>query len=111
MAARLLFNQKVLTGVDMTNAIVSTSLDVSECVSCTTHIFWNGTPNGTIIIEASNDDINFSLLDSKPANKITGSFLVNYLYPAFRFIRITYSPAPNQTSTGTLNAFISGKSN
>lgn len=109
MASRLLFNHKVLENVISLKTVVSSSIDVSEYVSVTTQIFWAGNPNGSIITEASNDDINYSLLEEKPTNKAPGSYINNYLYPAFRYIRIKYVPTDNNTGTITLTAYISGK--
>lgn len=99
-------NQKVIDGGDMVGSITPAAVDISGVTSYAVHAFWTGTPAGNIIVEGSNDNSNFVAVSTTAAGGAAGNVLVNVPNAAYRYVRVKYVLT---SSTGVLNAYLSGK--
>ena len=111
MSAKRTHEIQVITSGSMTGTSVITSSTV-RCDSMTSpsvQFVWTGTPNGTFVVEGSNDNATWTALTlstSLTATGAAGNHLVNLFPFPFKWFRCTYT---NSSSTGTLNAYFFGK--
>lgn len=94
-----------------TSTITSTEINTKNLQQLGITLNWSGTPNGTFVIQAPVDGTNYQNITTSPAtisaSGSAGSHAIsiqNWPYPS---IRVQYT---NSSSTGTLNAYIVGKS-
>lgn len=100
----LKFNKSITLDLGATGSIAVQ--DVSLVTMLAVQEVYTGTaPTGTILVEGSNDGVNFSTLDS---NAITagGSKLVRVSPVEFVYLRVSYT---RTSGTGTLTVYISSK--
>lgn len=71
---------------------------------------WTGTPTGTFIVYVSQDKVNWTILNTSGVTNPSGSAgstVVQFSNLPFWWIEIQYLKT---SGTGTLNAFVTGKS-
>lgn len=100
------FNKRLFTDVAMTANRESEVVDISEVTGFCVHSYWTGTPAGNIVVQGSNDGINFTTVDTQAAGGAAGSKLVNVAGAHYRYVKVIYTFT---SSTGVLNCYISGK--
>jgi hypothetical protein len=69
---------------------------------------WTGSAEGTILVQGSVDNVNFSNLDMNPIvmNAEDDSAVIDIQTTSLPYVRLSYT---STAGTGTLNAVISGK--
>lgn len=99
-------NHKIINSQAMTADILSPVIDISEVIGFAVHSIWTGTPAGNIIIQGSNDGINFFPIDTQAAGGAAGNDLVNVERAHYRYVQVFYDFT---SSTGSLSTYLSGK--
>lgn len=102
----LVFNKRVFTDSAMTTDRTSEIIDLSFVNGYAVHWAWTGTPVGNLIIEGSNDGINFVVVDTQVAGGAASQKLFNQANINYVSLRLRYTFT---SSTGILNAYVSGK--
>jgi hypothetical protein len=106
------FNPQIITNGSMTGTSVITSsiIDTTGLSSCSVHLVWTGTPNGTFLVKGSNDGTTFTAITTIPASLVAsgaaGDLLINLAPWPYAKFEVIYT---NASSTGTLNAWFCGK--
>lgn len=101
-----LFNKQVFNAGDMSGNLNSDILDVAEARGYCVHQFWSGAPAGNIILQGSNDGINFKAITTTAAGGASGSLLNNQPDIYYRYIQLIFTFT---SGTGSLTAYISAK--
>lgn len=101
-------NTQVITNGVMGADINSTALDVSEARVISAQLNWSGTaPVGNAYIQGSHDGTNWASVTAGAAvSGNTGSLIINYPDPGFRYARILYD---NTSGVGTAQGYLSQK--
>lgn len=105
MAEPILFSNKAITldlGASGSTAVQDVSLISMAAVQ---EVYTGTAPTGTIIVEGSNDGVNFNTVDSN-AIVLAGSKMVRISPLEFVYLRVSYT---RTSGTGTLTVNISGK--
>jgi len=104
------FNQFVSQTVSGTNTVHSDSTNINQQHNIGLHIRFIGTMVGTLIVECSNDNVNFEPLTFiPPLTQPTGtnlSYLVDLNQVPFWYVRVSYT---NSSGSGTLNSVMTSK--
>ncbi len=102
------FSELVVDG-DMSSNITSPSTNILHLDRIGYQISWTGTPNGSFSVEVSNDDSTWVALTLSASVTASGSADDAFIdvESACKFIRLKYTAS---SSTGTLQAHITGKS-
>lgn len=106
-----LFNDKVIDSQSMGADITSSSKNVQEAISYSVHCIWSAgsTPVGTLDLQGSNDDVNFtSVLESGPApiSGNSGSLLINVEKHSYGYMRVVYT---RTSGSGTMTTLVNAK--
>lgn len=101
---------QVIASGDMSGAIASPSVDISNVDDISIVYEWAGTsPVGTLFVQVKNGDSPWSVLDISPPAAISGNSGNNNIQitnVSFKELRLTYT---RTSGTGTLNAYLTGK--
>jgi hypothetical protein len=100
---------RIISAGDMTGSLTSSVTNIQCLDNICIQAIYTGTPTGTFSVEGSLDNVNWVALSTAPSPNPTGSAgssLVQYSNQSIVYIRFKYTAS---SSTGTLNAYISGK--
>lgn len=101
------FNNTILSSGSMAGNLTSSVQSLDNCVRFFIQAFWSGTsPSGTIGVQVSNDQTNWTSVDSQTVSTNSGTYGLNYDNPGFPYVQLYYTYS---SGTGTLNATIAGK--
>jgi len=102
------YNYAVLTAGDMSQAtLTSTVVPLSECTYCSFQYVYTGSPVGTIQVQASNDNVNFTNIDRSLINiTAAGSSVVNLSEIGYIYARVLYTKT---SGTGSLTITVGTK--
>jgi len=102
------FNNLILTNGNMADNLTSSVQDISEVCGFCVQANWSAgsTPVGTLNIQASLDNVNFTTVASVAVSGNSGSNLVNVNVAHYRYVQCTYTAT---SGSGTLNVYIAGK--
>lgn len=102
-----IFEYQLLIAGDMSGNVTSPSQQLTFMVACCIQAVFTGTPVGTLILQVSNDNTNWTTYTGSSATvNGAGNFawlLADIGYP---WIRIVYTAG---SSTGLLNISVNGK--
>lgn len=97
-------------GHDMTSAsVISEQAYISEFKNISIQASWSGsTPTGTIVLQASNDGINFGTIVSSSQNVTgnSGTLIFKDSEVGYQYFRALYTKSGG---TGTLNFILNGR--
>lgn len=99
-------NKKLFDAVAMTANRESETVDISEVTGFAVHSIWTGTPAGNIIVQGSNDGVNFFSLNTQAAGGAASNSIYNVDGAHYRFARVIFTFT---SSTGALTVYLSGK--
>ncbi len=102
----LTFNKRAISSGNMNAIITSDALDISDVLYITAQEIWSGAPVGNIIIEASNDGVNYEALDTQAAGGGSGHHAYNSPALGWKWVRARWAFV---SGTGTLDVYITGK--
>jgi hypothetical protein len=105
-----LFNKKVLDLANISSSASSDVLDIKEVRTYSMHLIWasaSGISGDTLILQASNDGVNFVNIDSTILTGAAGQKMTNVELPGYAYIKVAYTQAA--ASAGTLQVFINAK--
>lgn len=95
----------------MTTTFTSKSFEVSGARGFAVQFYWTDavTPIGDVYLSGSNDDITFTQINDSilSVSGDSGSCLINYDWPRFQFVKLTYDPTSG--TGGSANAKINTK--
>lgn len=100
-----LFSELVMDAISMASDTTSISKNVRQARCVAVQMIYTGTPVGSLIIQASNDNVNFSAV-STTAVSAAGSTMINFDAPAWGYIRVFYDAT---SGAGNLSARINAK--
>lgn len=108
MTSILKFNSDSITAGSMGADITGTPFDVAEATIVSLHSVWSAgsTPIGALIVEASNDGVVFTSIDSQSVSGDSGSLMYNSNVVGYRYIRAFYD---RTSGSGTLSVKICAK--
>lgn len=99
------FNQTILSAVDMTTDQTSVSSNIKECRLVAVHLIYAAGATGSLQIQASNDDSNWTAVSTTALSGSAGSVMYN-VEAGFAFIRVFYDAT---SGSGALTATINAK--
>lgn len=83
----------------------STSQNIKECRLISVQCIYTGTPTGSLQIQASNDETNWTSMNTTALSGSAGSVMYN-VQAGFAFIRVFYDAT---SGAGALTSVICGK--
>lgn len=90
--------------------ITGTAMDISGLDNIGVQLVFTGTPTGTFTIQGSNDNTTWANITTSPttisASGSASDHLISLSGLPFHYLRVKYTRA---SSTGTLNAYVTGK--
>lgn len=99
-------SKQILTAGDMSGDLTSVSYDLQEKSLAAMQAVYTGAPTGSLQIQGSNDNVNWSSVGSPVAISAAGNTLVNLGLVGFQFMRAFYDFT---SGTGALTLIASGK--
>jgi len=95
----------VMTG---TSVLTSSTIDMSAAAFLSIQLVWTGTPNGTAVVNVSNDATTWSSysITMPSIAGAAGNGAVQLAHCAHQFVRVVYT---NSSSTGVLTVKVSTK--
>lgn len=102
----LIINKRILDSVSMGSTQTSEILDLGESAGYCVHAIWSGTPTGDLLVQGSNDAVNFVSVNTQATGGTAGQLLFNVEKQHYRYVRVQYSFS---SSTGTLDCYVSAK--
>jgi len=105
----LLLNELIFDAQSMSTDLTSSIIDLGEAVGYCAHFVWTGSPEGSVIVQASNFNNNldsFVEVDSQATGGTDGNYLLNIERAQYRYVRVLFS---RTSGTGTLNTRVSAK--
>lgn len=99
-------SKQILTAGDMSLTLTSVSYDLTEKSLAAMQAVYTGSPTGSLQVQGSNDDLNWSSVGSAVAISAAGSTLQNIGLVGFQFMRAVYTPSGG---TGALTLIASAK--
>jgi hypothetical protein len=102
-----IFEYTLLTGGDMSGDLTSPSQQLTFMVCACIQAVFTGSPSGTLKLQISNDNINWSdYTGSSSTVSGAGNFAWIITDIGYPWIRVTYNPG---SGSGSLNITINGK--
>jgi hypothetical protein len=101
-----IINNKCISEGNMSSNIISSVVDVGEVGGYCVHAVYTGSPNGTLTIEASNNGINFYVVNSISIPTANSQLFYQVDKAHYKYVRVVYTAS---SGSGTLNCQISGK--
>ena len=101
-----LMNTPILQNADMSASQTSAVVDMAEVIGYAAHSIWTGTPVGDVVLEVSNDGINFVPIDTQATAGIAGQHVVNIERMHIRYARCRYE---RTSGTGSITIYLSAK--
>lgn len=98
-------NKKVLDAVTMASNQTSENIELGDSNGLCVHSIFTGSPVGSLIVEASNDGVNFVEEDNYVVTA-AGQRLYNKHGAYYKFIRVRYSFT---SGSGSLTSHVSTK--
>lgn len=108
-AVQLIKNTRVLTSQSLTSTFQSAAIDLSSLTGYSIQLIFSSGATGTLLVTASNDGTNFdstSPILSVALAGTAGNRQQNNQFAHYKYIRIEYTAS---SGTGTLNAYVCGK--
>lgn len=102
----LQFNKHVIDSGDMSGNLDSGLIDLSNVLGYAVQAVWSGAPVGNIVIEGSNDGINFKTISTTAAGGSSGSILSNNDGIHYVYLKVIFTFT---SGSGTLDVNVSGK--
>lgn len=106
-------NLKFVTAQSMGASFNSNPLPLDQISSTNIHCIYTGTPSGTLVLQASNDDVpktqiaNWTdISGSSVAIAAAGDTMYNNPYSIYKWIRVKYT---RTASTGSMDCYYMGK--
>lgn len=90
----------------MAGNLTSGTIDIAEVSGYCVHAIWTGAPVGNIIIQGSNDDVNYKAVVTTAAGGALGQLLSNQSAQHYRYLQVIYTAT---SGTGVLDVYVSGK--
>lgn len=102
------FNTQYITNGDMSGDVTSAAVDIGESRVIAVQLVWSGTsPVGNAYIQGSYNGTDWASVTAGAAvSGNTGSLIINYPDPGFRYARIFFDFT---SGTGTLQGYMSSK--
>lgn len=103
-----LLNSSIVSNGDMSADITSSVIEIKEARSYCIQTVYSGTPTGTLKVQGSNDNTNWSDVSglSVSLSGSSGSSLLSDAAPAYAYVRLFYDAT---SGSGTLNAILNAK--
>lgn len=100
------FNNRCISAGSMTGSLDSGQIDLTNVLGYAVQAVWSGSPVGNIIIEGSNNGVNYNSVSTTAAGGGAGSLLVNNDGIHYVFLKVIYQFT---SGSGTLDVNVSAK--
>lgn len=105
----LALNKPVFSAIVMTSTKSSGGTFIGECNHYSVQSVWTGTsPIGNLLTQASNDNINWTTIDTLALTGNSGTYIYNSPLAGYAYVQITYTFT---SGTGSLTSTLCGKAN
>jgi hypothetical protein len=105
-APTLIIDEQLFQNIAMTADRTSSSKEVSEVGGFAVHFVWSGSPVGNLILQGSNDNVNFVAVQTQAVGGSAGQWLINIERQHYKYARLFYEFT---SGSGTLNARMTAK--